>query len=132
MTTQSTIQLFKVSRDRRVAVVAGGKVQVTRGTMSRTGRVYGNVDEGLCVQVTALGADGKAVFSERLHAPERRDPTARNRAGLLGAWCDQEPAQAAIDETVARAAEHLAKGAPHRPLAIRMVDAEPPPAEQPS
>lgn len=130
MTTHSAVQFCQVSRDRRVAVVVGGEVHVTRGTMSRTGRVYGNVDEGFCVQVTARDALGDIVFSERLHAPERRDPTTRNRAGLLGAWCDQEPAQVAIDETVARAAEHLTNGAPRRPLVIRKVAAAAPPEGQ--
>lgn len=91
-------------------------VVITRGIMSRTGAPYGNVDEGFCVQVTGYGelspVTGERVMlvSERLHAPDRYDPAARNRIGTLGAYCYQRPAESEVSAAVERARAALIAG----------------------
>lgn len=90
-------------------------ITITRGTMSRTGRHEGNVDEGYCVQVTGWGQMGEygvrpVLASERLFARDRYDRAAKNRIGSLGAYCNQRPAQSAIDAAVARVQTQVASG----------------------
>lgn len=96
---------------------ADGLVVVTRGTMSRTGRSTGNVDEGYCVQVTALlprSGDGERVVLsvERLYAPDRLDAGATNRIGTKGAYAECPPADAEVDAAVERSRAFLLAGGP--------------------
>lgn len=92
-------------------------IVVTFGVFSRTGLSHGNVDEGHGTRVEAYlpraeGDDARrSVSQETLFAPERWDPHATNRIGTRGAFCDQEPAAAAVGEAVARARELLVSGA---------------------
>ena len=104
---RAALRWVQVSRDRKIACIDGGEIHVRRGVFSRTGRAMGHVDEGRCVQIEAHRDNGR-ISSERLYALDRHDPTARNRIGTLGAYCQQEPAESAIDDAVTRALEVIA------------------------
>lgn len=95
-----------------------GLVVVTRGTMSRTGRCMGNVDEGYCVQVVALlprlrpSAERKVLSNERLFASDRWDAEATSRMGTKGAYVALPPADREVDAAVERARALLLAGGP--------------------
>lgn len=76
-------------------------VMIKPGTYSRTGKTYGNVDEGRGVRVSC------GAYTEFLFAPERFDETVKNRIGRLGAFVDQMPHQSEIDAAVERARTHV-------------------------
>lgn len=110
------------------SMASSNVVVITRGTMSRTGRTMGHVDEGYCVQVAAYPPKGAfsrfPSFVVRLFASDLYDASARNRLGSLGAFVAQRPAQAAIDAVVEEARKHLESGEAAQPLTVRRVAAE--------
>ncbi len=92
-----------------------GLIVVTRGTMSRTGRALGNVDEGYCVQVTAStprgeGGERATLSVERLYAADLWNAEALNRGGGGGAYEECPPADAEVEAAIDRARALLLAG----------------------
>ena len=93
-----------------------GLVVVTRGTMSRTGRCMGNVDEGYCVQVVAkmprVRGTRRVLSTERLFTRDRWNAETLNRGGSKGAFEECPPTTEAVEAAVARAQALLLAGGP--------------------